>query len=243
MRLAVISDIHSNLHALTAVLAELENRETDAIFALGDLVGYNAFPCEVLDLVLEKDIPSIMGNHDIVCCGLENPIWFNSAAREAALWTRKRLSEDRRRHLCGLPNEAMVLGKIYAVHGSPLSRDDYIMDLMDALNNFQHLPSASIQICLFGHTHLPAIYSDRGPSHESMSPGKYELTARDRYFVNPGSVGQPRDGDPRASFAILDTEEISVELIRVEYDIQAAMKAVRESGLPQFLAERLQVGA
>lgn len=243
MRLAVISDIHSNLHALTAVLAEVENRGADAVFALGDLVGYNAFPCEVVDLMLEKSIPSIMGNHDIVCCGLENPIWFNSSAREAALWTRKKLSEEKRRHLCGLPSEATVLEKIYAVHGSPVSRDDYIMDLMDALNNFQHLPSSSIHICLFGHSHLPAIYSDHGPSHESMSPGKYALTARDRYFVNPGSVGQPRDGDYRASFAILDMEEISVELIRVEYDVHAAMKAVLAAGLPQFLAERLQVGA
>lgn len=243
MRLAIISDIHSNLHALTAVLAELENRRAERVFALGDLVGYNAFPCEVVDLIMEKNIPSIMGNHDIVCCGLENPIWFNSAARGAALWTRKKLSEEKRRYLCGLPNEEMVQEKIYAVHGSPVSRDDYIMDLMDALNCFQQLPDKSTQICLFGHTHLPAIYSDRGPSYESMSPGTYELTARDRFFVNPGSVGQPRDGDPRASFAVLDTEELSVELIRVEYDVNAAMKAVLAAGLPQFLAERLQVGA
>jgi diadenosine tetraphosphatase ApaH/serine/threonine PP2A family protein phosphatase len=243
MRLAIISDIHSNLHALTVILEEIEKRQADSVFALGDLVGYNAFPCEVVDLLLEKNIPSIMGNHGIVCCGLENPIWFNDAARGAALWTRKRLSEQKKRYLCSLPNEAMIHDRIYAVHGSPLARDDYIMDMMDALNGFQHLPDKSIRICLFGHSHIPAIFSDRGPSHDSTSSGKHFLTAGTRYLVNPGSVGQPRDGDPRASFAVLDTEEISVEIIRAEYDVQAAMKAVLQAGLPQFLAERLQVGA
>lgn len=243
MKIALISDIHSNLHAFTSVLAEIDRRNPDRVFALGDLVGYNAFPSEVLDLVFENNIPSIMGNHDIVCCGLENPIWFNSSARQASLWTRKHLTEDKKRYLCSLPNELMIHDRIYTVHGSPLSRDDYIMDLMDALNNFQHLPDKSINICFYGHTHIPAIYSDRGPSHDSGYAGKHQLAPRNRYFVNPGAVGQPRDGDPRASFGILDTEELCFEIIRVEYDVDAAMKAVLKTGLPPFLAERLQVGA
>jgi diadenosine tetraphosphatase ApaH/serine/threonine PP2A family protein phosphatase len=243
MKLAVISDIHSNLHALTVVLEEIEKRKVESIFALGDLVGYNAFPSEVVDIMLKREIASIMGNHDIVCCGLENPIWFNTAAREASLWTRKVLSDESKRLLSGLPNEMMVRERLYAVHGSPQSRDDYLMDLMDALNNFRHLPDKTINICLYGHTHIPAIFSEHGPSHDSIHSGKHMLDVRTRYFINPGSVGQPRDGDPRASFGILDTEEVSIEIIRVEYDIQAAMQAVVKAGLPQFLADRLQVGA
>ena len=184
-----------------------------------------------------------MGNHDIVCCGRENPIWFNAAAREATLWTRERLSGEEKRYLAGLPNEMGLPENCYAVHGSPMSRDDYLMDLMDALNCFQHLPDKSIHICFYGHTHIPAIFSDRGPSYDSIGSGKHPLSSRNRYFINPGAVGQPRDGDPRASFAIFDTEEISVEIIRVTYDVTAAMKAVVKAGLPQFLAERLQVGA
>ncbi|MBI5116779.1 metallophosphoesterase family protein [Candidatus Poribacteria bacterium] len=243
MRFAIISDIHSNLHALMAVLEEIGKQKADSIFSLGDLVGYNAFPSEVLDIIFQRNIPSIMGNHDIVCCGLENPIWFNPSAREASLWTRKRLSEEKKRYLCNLHNEKMIHDRIYTVHGSPMSRDDYIMDLMDALNCFQHLPDKSIRICLYGHTHLPAIYSDHGPSHDCTHAGKHSLSIRDRYFINPGSVGQPRDGDPRASFAMLDLEETTIEIIRVEYDVTAAMKAVLKAGLPHFLAERLQVGA
>ncbi len=243
MRIAIISDVHSNLHALMAVLEEIEKRNPESIFSLGDLVGYNAFPNEVLDIITERSIPSIMGNHDIVCCGLENPIWFNSAARIASLWTRKKLSEEKKRYLCSLPNDQMIREKVFAVHGSPVSRDDYIMDLMDALNSFQHLPDKSIQVCLFGHSHIPAVFSDRGASEESAGPGKHNLGTRNRHFLNPGSVGQPRDGDPRASFAVLDTEEPSFEIIRVAYDVQAAAQAVLKAGLPQFLAERLQVGA
>ncbi len=243
MKLAIISDIHSNLHALTAVLEEVDKRGFDSMFALGDLVGYNAFPTEVLDLVSHREIPSIMGNHDIVCCGLENPIWFNAAAREASLWTRKKLSAEHKQYLRNLPNEMTINKGVHAVHGSPVSRDDYIMDSMDAMNGFQRLPNKAINVCLFGHTHLPAIFGDRGPLHDIVTAGKHMLEPRTRYFINPGAVGQPRDGDPRASFAILDTEESSFEIIRVRYDIDAAMKAVVKSGLPRVLAERLQVGA
>ncbi len=243
MKLAIISDIHSNFHALAAVLEEIDGREVDDIFALGDIVGYNAYPCEAVELIRKRNIRSIMGNHDIVCCGLENPIWFNSSARDAALWTRKKLSGEQKDYLRGLPNEMKIPENIHAVHGSPLSRDDYIMDLMDAMNGFQHLPDTSIWICFFGHSHIPALFSDRGSSHDTACEGMHSLSTRNRYLINPGAVGQPRDGDPRASFAILDTEEPSVEIIRVKYDVAAAMKAVLGAGLPKFLAERLQVGA
>lgn len=243
MKLAVISDTHSNAHALKAVLGEIEKRGVDAIFALGDLVGYNAYPAETLEMIRKKNIVSIMGNHDIVCCGRENPIWFNSAAREAALWTRKRLSRENRKYIESLPNERKIDDTTYAVHGSPLSRDDYIIDLMDAMNSFQHLPDKSIKVCLFGHTHIPAIFSDLGPSHDCLFAGKHSLSPRNRYFINPGAVGQPRDGDSRASFAVLDIEESTVEIVRVKYDIAAAAKAVLKAGLPQFFAERLHVGA
>jgi len=243
MRFAVISDVHSNSHALRTVMEEIDRREIDTIFALGDLVGYNAFPCEVVELIRKRNIHSIMGNHDIVCCGLENPVWFNSSAREAALWTRKQLLEEEKIHLRGLANEEKIDSTIYAVHGSPASRDDYIMDLMDAIRNFQHLPDTSIRICLYGHTHIPAIFSDLGPAHDCAYSGKHFLSARNRYFINPGAVGQPRDGDPRASFAVLDTDEMSVEFVRVKYDVLAAKNGVLRAGLPQFLADRLEVGA
>jgi diadenosine tetraphosphatase ApaH/serine/threonine PP2A family protein phosphatase len=231
------------MHALTAVFEEIEKRSIDRMFALGDLVGYNAYPRETIVAIQRRKIPSIMGNHDIVCCGLENPIWFNATAREATLWTRKRLGQEHAEYLKGLPNEAYVDDTTYAVHGSPMSRDDYMMDLMDAMNNFQHLPDRAIKICLFGHSHIPAIFSDIGPSHDCAYEGKHALSSRNRYFINPGSVGQPRDGDPRASFAVLDIEEPSVEIIRVAYDVAAARKAVIKAGLPHFLADRLQVGA
>lgn len=243
MKFAIISDIHSNLHAFEAVLGEIEARGADRIFALGDLVGYNAFPHEVLERIRTRNIPSIMGNHDIVCCGRENPIWFNDVAKQAALWTRRSLSEAERTFLGELPSEERIAKTLYAVHGSPVSRDDYLMDLMDALNCFQHLPDPKIEICFYGHTHIPAIFSSHGPSYDSIGVGRHMLSPRNRYFINPGAVGQPRDGDPRASFALFDAAEMSVEIIRVEYDIASAMRAILEAGLSHFLADRLQVGA
>jgi predicted phosphodiesterase len=243
MKLAVISDIHSNLHALNAVLEEIDAREADRIFALGDLVGYNALPREVLKVITTRNILSIMGNHDIVCCGRENPIWFNESAREAALWTRDKLSEEEKQYLSTLPNEERIEQKIYAVHGSPMSRDDYLMDLMDALNCLQYLPDEKIQVCFFGHTHIPSIFSSHGPSYDAASTGKHTLASGNRYFINPGAVGQPRDGDPRASFALFDTEEQSIEIIRIEYDVESARQAILDAGLPKFFSDRLLVGA
>lgn len=240
MRYALISDIHANLPALETVLAAIAERGIDEIVCLGDVVGYNAHPNECADIVRAMGIPTICGNHDAVACGLEEPFGFNPVAHSAALWTRNSLSPDNLSWLRGLP-DTRLFDDFAAVHGSPFDRDFYMFTWEDVLPNMDYLDQVGRKLCFFGHTHSPGIFAGDGV-YSLDEAGKFTFEPDKVYFVNPGSVGQPRDGDPRAAFGVYDSEANMYELVRIEYDIDRATSCILDSGLPPFLAERLFLG-
>jgi predicted phosphodiesterase len=240
LRYAIISDLHANLEATECVLERIQELSVDATYCLGDVVGYNASPNECCNLMRELNIPTVLGNHDAVACGLEEPWGFNPVALSAALWTRDSLTEDNRKWLISLPDSRQIANMLL-VHGSPFDRDFYMFTWDDVLPYVSYLEESVCDVCFFGHTHSPGIFAGDGVysiderAHFSLGNGK-------AFFINPGSVGQPRDGDPRASFGLYDTETKEYEHVRVEYPVEEAAETVLSQGLPPFLAERLLVG-
>lgn len=224
MKYAVISDIHANLEAFLSVLAEIDSLRPDAVICLGDIVGYGADPNACADIIRERNIPSVTGNHDAAAAGVTEPWNFNEAAREAVLWTRGELTDENREFLAGLPDR-IETEDFLAVHGAISDPDKYILSFRDAEPEFGLM--GDYRLCFFGHTHVPA---------DHRSPGGPE-----RRLVNPGSVGQPRDRDPRAAFLVYDTES-GIERRRAEYDIRPAQRKIIGSGLDPQLAERLSYG-
>jgi len=240
LRYAVISDLHANLEAFEAVLEVIRGRGADQIVCLGDVVGYNANPNECVDLVRELEIPTICGNHDAVACGLEEPWGFNPIALSAALWTRDHLREDNHRWLKGLEVNR-TFEHFVAAHGSPTDRDCYLFSWEDVIPHFQFLEQRERKLCFFGHTHCPGIYASDGV-YTVDEESRFALNDDKAFFINPGSAGQPRDGDRRASFGLYDSDAGVYELVRVEYDVARAADKVIAAGLPSFLAERLSLG-
>ena len=240
MRYAIISDLHANLEALTAVLDVIKDIGVDQVVCLGDVVGYNASPNECVDIVREREIPTICGNHDAVACGIEEPWGFNPVALQAALWTREALTKDNLAWLKGLPDTER-LDPFLAVHGAPADRDTYLFSWEDILPHVAYVEDQERNLCFFGHTHCPGIFSTDG-LYTVDDDAKFALGNEKLFFINPGSVGQPRDCDPRASFGLLDDDAREYELVRVDYPIEKAAERVIESGLPRFLAERLTRG-
>lgn len=242
MLIGIISDLHANMEAAIAVLDKLDAIAPDGIVCLGDVVGYNANPNEVIDLLREREIPTLMGNHDAAASGEEEPWFFNATAQAAIAWQRDRLRDDNRRWLKSLPAQISFEESFLAVHGSPESRDHYIMDWLDAMGQLEFLTNIRTRACFFGHSHLAGLFAEKGtrPSAESIT--RYSLTARNRYLINPGSVGQPRDGDPRAAFGLLETQTMTFEFHRVEYDRLLAARKIVDAGLPATLARRLDRG-
>jgi predicted phosphodiesterase len=241
VKIALISDIHANSEALDRVLLEIAERTVDAIICLGDIVGYNADPNACVDVVKQSSIPSLLGNHDAVACGLEEALGFNMLAREVADWTSNQLTDDNRIFLRELCPEQVVDSEFLAVHGAPSNRDRYLFSIEDIRPEFAYLRQHGVALCFFGHTHCQGIFSE----DERCVPdgdGHFRLEEGKPFFVNPGSVGQPRDGDARAAFAIYDGETRDIELVRVEYDWKRTADKVRQAGLPRFLAERLMEG-
>jgi diadenosine tetraphosphatase ApaH/serine/threonine PP2A family protein phosphatase len=241
VKIAVISDIHANAEALDRVLLELEQRNVENTICLGDIVGYNADPNPCVDRLKQAGIPSLLGNHDAVACGLEEPWGFNVVALTAALWTRNQLTEENKAFLRELPDQQVMNSSFIAVHGAPSDRDTYLFSMEELQPEFDYLKEYEVPLCFFGHTHCQGIFSESGP----QAPGKdghFKLREGEIFFVNPGSVGQPRDGDARAAFAIYDTEFRDVELTRVEYDKKTTADKISQAGLPMFLAERLMMG-
>ena len=243
MRYLVLSDIHANLEALEAVLAEAAG--TDAMLVLGDLVGYGADPNAVIDRV--RALPAatvIRGNHDKVGSGIESVRGFNHLARLAIEWTAAVLTPDNRQWLSALPRGPVVVdGAVEICHGAPFDEDFYIFDELDAR---RALASTSSSLCLFGHTHVPAVFK-LGTRFESIGPPRgasFDITIdmKARLLVNCGAVGQPRDGDARAAFGIFDTDAGRLTVRRVEYDVFAAQAKILAAGLPEVLAQRLEVG-
>ena len=242
MRYLILSDIHANIDALEAVLAGAGS--WDSVLVLGDLVGYGAEPNGVVDRVRELNPAAVIrGNHDKAACGLDDGANFNQVARYAAAWTLEHLTTANRDYLRALPKgPAGIDAQLEICHGAPFDEDHYIFDLDDAQ---RALACATRGVCLFGHTHLPVIFTETaerlGAVVPEDSPHQLALAADTRYLINPGSVGQPRDGDARAAFAFYD-DTGSIELRRAVYDIGAAQRRIAAAGLPQSLAHRLAIG-
>jgi predicted phosphodiesterase len=247
MRYLVLSDIHANVTALEAVLQHASGHEYDEIIVLGDLVGYGPDPNEVVARVRGlKPIAIIRGNHDKVAAGLEGAEGFNPTAQRAAAWTRAALTEEHRDYLAALPRGPIAVDdQVEICHGSPFDEDAYIFgegDLAEALA-FGRRP-----LCLFGHTHTPTaavLLETRELDvlfHGAGDRRVVTLEGNRRYMVNPGSVGQPRDGDRRAAYAVADLDQRTVTIERVEYAVEEVSARVLASGLPKPLADRLLVG-
>jgi len=245
MRYLILSDIHSNHEALSAVLARVRRKRWDRAIVLGDVVGYGANPNQAVDLVRAlKPLVAIRGNHDKVCAGIESGEMFNRVALQAALWTRQRLSPSNLRWLQSLPEGPVVVDGAFAVaHGTPIDEDAYIFGEIEALNVFRQ---TSFPLCFFGHSHFPVIFGlspDAIQTVLTRSPSfRFRLEPGLRYLVNPGSIGQPRDGNPLASFAMFDSGTRVVSVYRVPYRIERAQKKILGAGLPRPLADRLALG-
>ena len=249
MRYALLSDIHGNLHALTAVMEMLASERVDRYLCLGDIVGYGAHPVECLARMRGLDAVTVVGNHDAACVGKLDLSWFHDAGRAALLWTRDRLSLTDLEWLRRLPLTESV-EPFTLVHAS-LRQPERFAYLLDLEQVIETLHLCRTPICLAGHTHLPWVVAyDRAigqvvrvvTASEALVDVPLEEDPARRYFINPGSVGQPRDGDPRASVALIDTGQRRVSIRRVPYDIHGAAQAIRQAGLPAFLADRLAIG-
>lgn len=240
MRYAIISDIHANLDALTTVLEAIDADGVDEIICLGDVVGYNANPNECCEILRERNIATILGNHDAVACGVEEPWGFNPVALQAAMWTREQLSEENHAWLRSLP-DALRRERFVAVHGAPHNRNTYLFTWEDILPHLDYLEEEGCNICLIGHTHSPGIFSTDGV-YSVDEDDRFELGTDKAFFINAGSVGQPRDGDARAAWGIVDTGANYFQQMRMAYPVQRAADRVRAAGLPPFLAERLSQG-
>ena len=257
MRYAIISDIHSNLEALAAVLDEIETLAIDKTVCLGDIVGYNADPNECVEMIRERAIECVMGNHDSRAAGLEEAAGFNPHALAAILWTRDVLTKENSEYLKELPRvvtvgEGTAEGFI-AVHGWINDTDSYIMTRVEAEANLALMEEHHAALCFFGHTHQAVTYGVAGGETIELD-GRNKKTVKtdefERLLINPGSVGQPRDRDPRAGYAVYDTEKKEVALHRVEYDINVCRGKILKLGLGRFLtpatakalAERLRHG-
>jgi len=239
MRIAVLSDIHANLAALDAVRDDLP--EVDETWVLGDSVGYGPQPNEVIAGLQEMGARSVLGNHDGAAIGTVDPRDFNPEARRAIEWTSGEVDANSRAYLAALP-EVRRDGELTAVHGSP--RDpiwEYVISAGIAAAN---LDAFSTRLCLFGHTHLPVIFhADDGRLDVLAATPETPIRVNGgRAMLNPGSVGQPRDGNPAAAYLVLDVESATAEFRRVRYDVELTQRLMRAAGLPTRLVERLSYG-
>lgn len=247
MRYAVLSDVHGNLEALSTVLADAASEGALGILCLGDVVGYGADPAPCIELLGERSLLMVAGNHEHGALGLLDVGWFNSAARAAALWTRDRLGADHQNFLTGLPL-ASTLGEATCVHASPRRPEEWDY-LLSAEDGFQAFGDFATRLCFVGHSHRPGVWSlgSSGPAYEDLAGPAFHdrrIPFHDgrRYIINVGSVGQPRDRDPRAAYVLWDEDERSVTLRRVTYDHKAAAAKILRAGLPRALADRLAHG-
>ena len=239
MRVALVSDVHANLPALEAILDAL--KPFDALWHLGDVVGYGPHPNEVVERLAAEGAIGVRGNHDAAAVGTIGTEWFNDDAREAVEWTAERLDPVARAWLLRLP-ETLRVGDFTLVHGS--LRDPTWEYVVSAASARASLGLLETPYGLIGHSHLPVAFREEGERLVGiLAEGPQELPLDERHLLlNPGGVGQPRDGDPRASGAILDTETGVVQWHRVTYPVEETQAAMREAGLPRRLAERLSYG-
>jgi predicted phosphodiesterase len=243
--IAVLSDVHANLEALSAVLREVDLAKPDVLVSLGDLVGYNADPEACVTAVLDRAAASVRGNHDKAVAGIMGLEWFNPVAAEAARWTRRAIGSEVLGRLSRLaPGPLAMSGGVLLCHGTPYDEDEYLASEAAVQESFWTLerdhPKA--RYCLHGHTHAPMAVELKGGRFRRLAGSPIPLEASARYLLNPGSVGQPRDGNPMASFGILDTSRGSWQIVRVPYDVAGARGKIAAARLPAELAARLAEG-
>jgi len=245
-RYLLLSDIHANLTALEAALAAAEGRWDSAV-CLGDVIGYGPDPNEVVERIVGLGIRTIRGNHDKAGSGIEDSEDFNPIARAAVEWTHEQLTPENLRWLRELPAGPLIDGGLAFVHGALLDEDEYVFTVEGAARS---LREATSPITFFGHTHVQGGFLLRNGRVEAFRPSiatesgfvPMELDTDTRYLINPGSIGQPRDGDPRAAFVLFETDRQRIEFWRVPYDIEAVQNRMEEAGLPEPLVLRLAFG-
>lgn len=241
MRIAVLSDVHSNLEALQAVLGAARGEQIDEYICLGDIVGYGADPDHCVSLIHELSSHIVAGNHDHGVCERTNILYFNDAAQKAIAWSKREMLRKHIRFLSSLPLILEHRGMLFA-HATPSCPEtwNYILNMDDALREFGFFEE---HLCFVGHSHQPAVFSINADNEIGSSIDE-SLTCNPhkRYIINAGSVGQPRDGDPRASYVIYDSKERQLTFRRVPYDIAACREKILNAGLPPFLAQRLEMG-
>ena len=241
-RILLVSDIHANLAALDAVLRDVESQgAVDQVWSLGDAVGYGPQPNECLERLRELGAVAVAGNHELAALGSLSVDEFNPQARAAALWTAGLLTDRSREYAGSLPHKT-VYGDFTLVHGSP--RDPIWEYLVSAEVAAVNLPYLQTRHCINGHTHVPVVLSALGDEQETVMPSHGQVVElyEGRWFINPGSVGQPRDGDPRASYAVLDDSAGTVSFFRVEYPVGETQALMKQTGLPAILWQRLSHG-
>ncbi|MEE2657432.1 MAG: metallophosphoesterase family protein [Candidatus Latescibacterota bacterium] len=239
-RTGVLSDVHGNLEALQEVLREGGRLGIDRWLSLGDIVGYGADPEACLTLILEHVDWSLLGNHDAAVAGVQGHEYFNRYARQAVAWTREQLSDSSLKVLSDLPLTYQETSRLYA-HAEPSAPGDwhYVDDARDAKLALATVDSAQVFV---GHSHVGFVFAQGSDRLVASREGRIAVDSG-RYLINVGSVGQPRDGDPRACFAVCDDEQGTIELIRISYDLRTAQDKIRGAGLPEFLADRLTTGS
>jgi len=245
VRYLILSDIHGNLEGLEAVLAHAAGKYDQAL-CCGDLIGYGADPNAVAEWACAHAAAVVRGNHDRASVGLDDLEWFNPVARAAAVWTQQTLTPDHIDYIRNLPKGPLMFDGFQVVHGSPLDEDEYLLAAADAGQVFCYLETP---LTFFGHTHLQggfiwnhARIETIGKTPRAEERQTIELDPECAYMINPGSVGQPRDGDPRASYVLYNPDEHFLIFYRLPYDVRKAQDKIRRAGLPPILADRLAVG-
>lgn len=245
MRYLILSDLHANWEALEAVIHQTEGKYDKAV-CCGDLVGYAADPNRVVDWVRDHCAVVVRGNHDRACTGLDDLQWFNPIARQAALWTLENLTKENVEYTALLAKGPVLVEGFEVVHGSPYDEDEYMLAAGEAGQAFGYL---ECRLAFFGHTHVQGgfiwnhsrVETIGRVSARSGSEGM-DIDPDCAYLINPGSVGQPRDGDPRAAYVMYDSDIHAVTYHRTPYDVETAQRKIRDAGLPPILADRLMVG-
>jgi predicted phosphodiesterase len=239
MKYAIIADIHANLEALEVVLNDAKEQKCTHYCCLGDVVGYNANPKECLDIIRETNMPCVKGNHDEYCSIESNLEGFNPHAAEAIQWTRNQLTEDDRTWLRNLKYTRLVasFSVVHATLDGP-QRWGYVFDRLAAAASFTY---QNTSVCFFGHTHVPVAFI-RDSVVRGGTYSKFKIEPGRKYFINVGSVGQSRDGVPKATYVVYSMEDNTIELRRLDYDIAKTQSKIRAAGLPERLAERLAFG-
>jgi predicted phosphodiesterase len=241
MKYGFFSDVHANLEALKACIIDFRSEKLDKVYFLGDAVGYGPYPDECVKLINEISAVKLMGNHDYAALGLMETDYFNQYAAESMGWTKSSISPKTTEIMADFELQ-FELGDILLVHASPREPElwHYILDMDDAKESFDYFKQ---KICLVGHTHRPYIVYQEKTGDAVLSKLTEEILTEDRrYLINIGSVGQPRDGDPRSCYLIYNVEHNSTQHKRVAYDVKATQKDMAKIGLPEYLIERLAVG-